>query len=121
MDAAAQEEKAEMKALPAPVEPPAQGIYQRISHIHRPTKDEMLAAATGAWQRLRIRTKWSLIRQMRPYSLEDITAFFSWLLLGHVVWIVVGTTTFLSVAIFLVNSVFAQGMCAADQNVACRD
>ena len=87
----------------------ARGILERVSHIHRPTKDEMLAAATGAWQRLRIRTKWSLIRQMRPYSLEDITAFFSWLLLGHVVWVVVGTTTFLSVAIFLVNSVFAQG------------
>jgi distribution and morphology protein 31 len=87
----------------------AMGIFERVSHIHRPTKDEMLAAATGAWQRLRIRTKWSLIRQMRPYSLEDIGAFFSWLLLGHVVWVVVGTTTFLSVAIFLVNSVSAQG------------
>jgi len=86
------------------------GIFERVSHIHRPSKDEMLAAATGVWQRLRIRTKWSLIRQMRPYSFEDVAAFFSWLFLGHVVWIVVGTTTFLSVAIFLVNSVFAQGV-----------
>jgi distribution and morphology protein 31 len=85
------------------------GLFERVSHIHRPTKDEMLAAATGAWQRFRIRTKWSLIRQMRPYSMEDIGAFFSWLLLGHIVWIVVGTTTFLSVAIFLVNTVVAQG------------
>jgi len=86
------------------------GVFERVSHIHRPSKDEMLAAATGAWQRLRIRTKWSLIRQMRPYSFEDVTALFSWLFLGHVVWVVVGTTTFLSVAIFLVNSVFAQGV-----------
>lgn len=112
LEAAGVEEKVEMKALPAPAkEPPVQGIFERVYHIHRPTKDEMLAAATGMWQRIRIRTKWSLIRQMRPYSLEDITAFFSWMLLGHVVWVVVGTTTFLSVAIFLVNSVFAQGMC----------
>jgi distribution and morphology protein 31 len=89
--------------------PDVRGLFERVSHIHRPTKDEMLAAATGAWQRFRIRTKWSLIRQMRPYSMEDIGAFFSWLLLGHIVWIVVGTTTFLSVAIFLVNTVVAQG------------
>ena len=86
------------------------GVLERISHIHKPTKDAMLAAANSAWQRLRIRTKWSLIRQMRPYNLEDIGAFFSWLFLGHVIWIVVGTTTFMSLAIFLVNSVFAQGM-----------
>jgi distribution and morphology protein 31 len=90
--------------------PEARGILERVSHIHRPTKDEMLAAATGVWQRLSIRTKWSLIRQMRPYNLEDTAAFFSWLFLGHVVWVVVGTTTFLSMAIWLVNSVFAQGM-----------
>jgi distribution and morphology protein 31 len=92
------------------------GIFERVSHIHRPTKDEMLATATGVWQRLKIRTKWSLIRQMRPYSLEDIGAFFSWLLLGHIVWIVVGTTTFLSVAIFLVNTVVAQGRRAQKQD-----
>lgn len=87
-----------------------QYIMDRISHIHRPTKDAMLAAASGAFQRLRIRMKWSLIRQMRPYNLEDITAFFSWLFIGHVIWIVIGTTTFMSLAIFLLNSVFAQGV-----------
>ncbi|CCX14269.1 Similar to Mitochondrial distribution and morphology protein 31; acc. no. P38880 [Pyronema omphalodes CBS 100304] len=68
----------------------------------------MLAAATNAWQRLRIRTKWSLIRQMRPYSMEDIGAFFSWLVVGHVIWILVGTTSFLTATIFVVNSVSAQ-------------
>ncbi|KAI5779459.1 hypothetical protein EDC01DRAFT_754907 [Geopyxis carbonaria] len=83
-------------------------ILTRIYHIHRPTKDEMLAAATGVFQRLRIRTKWSLIRQMRPYNWEDLSAFFSWLFLGHVIWIVAGTTTFMSLTIVLINSVFAQ-------------
>lgn len=101
---------AERKKVDGGQAEPTIGIFERVSHIHRPTKDEMLAAATGAWQRLRIRAKWSLIRQMRPYSLDDIGAFFSWLLLGHIVWVVVGTTTFLSVAIFLVNSVSTQGL-----------
>ena len=75
---------------------------------HRLSKDEMLAAATGFFQRLSIRTKWLAIRQMRPYNLDDIGAFFSWLFLGHVLWVVLGTTTFVSLTIFLCNTVFAQ-------------
>ncbi|KAL0632953.1 Mitochondrial distribution and morphology protein 31, mitochondrial precursor [Maublancomyces gigas] len=83
-------------------------LLDRVSHIHRPTKDEMLAAATGFFQRLRIRTKWTMIRQMRPYNWDDLSAFFSWLLLGQVLWIVLGTTTFVSLTVLLINTVFAQ-------------
>lgn len=86
------------------------GILGRIAHIHRPTKDEMLAAATGIFQRLRIRMKWTLIRQMRPYNLEDIAAFLQWLLVGHIIWVLVGTTTFFSIVLYLANTVSAQGI-----------
>jgi distribution and morphology protein 31 len=41
--------------------------------------------------------------------MDEIGAFFSWFVLGHVIWIIVGTTTFFSLAIFAVNTVFAQG------------
>lgn len=108
------------KIPPAPKTPQEHRMLDRISNIHRPTKDEMLAAATGMWQRLRIRTKWSLIRQMRPYNWEDISAFLSWLVVGHVVWIVVGTTTFVGVLVALVNSVVAQGKNSRETaNVLC--
>lgn len=81
-----------------------------LSHrFHRPSKEELLAAATGFWSRLRVRFKWFSIRSLRPFNMDDISAFFSWLLVGHVVWILVGTTTFFSLAIFAVNTVFAQG------------
>ncbi|KAL1640365.1 Mitochondrial distribution and morphology protein 31, mitochondrial precursor [Diplodia intermedia] len=40
--------------------------------------------------------------------MDDISAFFSWILLGHLAWIIIGTTTFFSMCIFLVNTVFAQ-------------
>lgn len=86
------------------------GILGRIAQVHRPTKDQMLAAANGMFERLRIRTKWALIRQMRPYNLEDIAALLQWLLVGHIIWIVVGTTTFFSIVLLLVNTVYAQGM-----------
>ena len=79
-----------------------------ISHIHRPSRDELLAAATGSWSRLKVRFKWFSIRSVRPFNADEIGAFFSWFLLGHVLWIILGTTTFFSLAIFAVNTVFAQ-------------
>ncbi len=79
-----------------------------MPHIHRPSKEELLAAATGFWSRLKVRFKWFSIRSARPFNADEIGAFFSWVLLGHVLWIILGTTTFFSLAIFAVNTVFAQ-------------
>ena len=79
-----------------------------ITQIHRPSREELLAAATGFWSRLKVRFKWFSIRSARPFNADEIGAFFSWVLLGHVLWIVLGTTTFFSLAIFAVNTVFAQ-------------
>ena len=88
--------------------PSNKGLLDRLPHLHRPTKEELLAAATGFWERLGIRFKWMSIRSFRPYTLDEIGAFVSWVFLGHVVWIIVGTTTFVSLAIWAVNTVFAQ-------------
>ena len=79
-----------------------------ISQIHRPSREELLAAATGFWSRLKVRFKWFSIRSARPFNADEIGAFFSWFLLGHVLWIILGTTTFFSLAILAVNTVFAQ-------------
>lgn len=77
---------------------------------HRPTKDELLAAANGFWDRLKVRFKWFSIRSTRPFNADEWGAFLSWILFGHFVWILVGTTTFFSLLILMVNTVFAQGM-----------
>ncbi|EAW11130.1 mitochondrial distribution and morphology protein [Aspergillus clavatus NRRL 1] len=79
-----------------------------MSHLHRPTKEELLAAANGFWSRLKVRFKWFSIRSVRPFNFDEITALFSWVLLGHVVWIVLGTTTFFSLLIIAINTVMAQ-------------
>jgi hypothetical protein len=76
---------------------------------HRPTKEELLAAANGFWERLKVRFKWVSIRSMRPWNIDEWGAFVSWFMLGHIVWILVGTTTFFSILIFSINTVFAQG------------
>lgn len=78
---------------------------------HRPTKEELLAAANGFWERVRVRFKWMSIRSMRPWNADEWGAFVSWFMLGHLVWILVGTTTFFSLIIFSINTVFAQGKC----------
>ncbi|KAK3318026.1 mitochondrial distribution and morphology proteins-domain-containing protein [Apodospora peruviana] len=75
---------------------------------HRPTKEELLAAASGFWERLKVRFKWFSIRSMRPWNADEWGAFVSWFLFGHLVWILVGTTTFFSLIILFINTVFAQ-------------
>ncbi|KAE8348690.1 mitochondrial distribution and morphology proteins-domain-containing protein [Aspergillus coremiiformis] len=86
-------------------------LIDRLPHmpqLHRPTKEELLAAANGFWSRLKVRFKWFSIRSVRPFNLDEMTALFSWVLLGHVVWVVLGTTTFFSLLIIAINTVFAQ-------------
>jgi len=86
--------------------------YLHLPHIsmpHRPTKEELLAAASGFWERVRVRFKWMSIRSMRPWNADEWGAFISWIILSHLVWILVGTTTFFSLVVFSINTVFAQG------------
>ncbi|TYJ56793.1 hypothetical protein B9479_002563 [Cryptococcus floricola] len=71
---------------------------------HRPSKEQLLDAANGWWQRMRIRLKWFTIRGWRRFNTDDMSAFASWFLVGNTVWILVGTTTFVSVIFALANS-----------------
>lgn len=50
---------------------------------HRPTKDELLAAASGWWEKLRIRMKWFTIRGWRRFNADDLSAFASWFVVGN--------------------------------------
>ena len=40
--------------------------------------------------------------------MDEIFGFFSWIAIGHVLWLIIGTTTFVSLAIVTINTVFAQ-------------
>lgn len=103
-----------------PVHPTPHSNYLHLPHLpkmpHRPTKEELLAAATGFWSRLKVRFKWFSIRSARPWNIDDWSAFLSWFMLGNIVWILVGTTTFFSLVILSINTVVAQGMPLTDQN-----
>lgn len=85
--------------------------YATSQHHHKPiTKAELLAQARGFFDRLKIRIKYPLMRQIRPWTLNDATALFSWLFLGHTVWLLAGTTSFVSLILWLANSLQFQGL-----------
>lgn len=79
-----------------------------LPHLHRPTRDDFLNAATGFWQRLRIRFKWLTIRSFRKYNADEISAFITWFFMSQTLWLFVGTTTFFSVVFATANSLRLQ-------------
>ena len=102
-----------VKPAEAPKPDSSSNSYLHLPHMpkmpHRPTKEELLAAATGFWSRLKVRFKWFSIRSGRPWNIDDWSAFVSWFVLGNIAWIFIGTTTFFSLVILSINTVVAQG------------
>ncbi|SCU88550.1 LAMI_0D10506g1_1 [Lachancea mirantina] len=74
------------------------------------TKQKLLSEATNFYERFKINTKWILIRGNRPFSTDEISTIFSWLIISQILWIVLGTTTFVSLVLFTFNTVFAKEM-----------
>lgn len=74
----------------------------------RMDKQKLLSEATNFYQRFKINTKWLLIRGNRPFSANEISTMFSWLLISQIAWIILGTTTFVSIILLIFNTVFAK-------------
>lgn len=72
------------------------------------TKELLLSRANNMISRLGIRIKWLLKRSNRPFNTDDYSALFSWLMVGNVLVLILGTTTFVLLVLFTVNTVFAQ-------------
>lgn len=70
----------------------------------RVARAELLDSATGFWARLRLRIRLFLMGGKRPWGADDIFAMFSWIFMGHTVFLFVGTTTFLSILLGVANS-----------------
>lgn len=79
-----------------------------VSKKPKPTKQDFLASTKSSIGRLLIHIRWALFKQIRPLTTDDISAFFSWILVGNILWILLGTTTFFSILLYAINTVFAQ-------------
>ena len=67
-------------------------LAQSLPHVSRPSRDDFLNAANGFVQRMRVRVRWFFIRNFRKFNADDISAFVTWFLVGHGLWILIGTS-----------------------------
>ena len=64
----------------------------------------------GFWPRSRLRLRLFITGQKRPFKWDDILALGSWVVMGHSLFFLIGTTTGVSLFIALVNSLSFQGL-----------
>ncbi|TFY82791.1 hypothetical protein EWM64_g1220 [Hericium alpestre] len=87
-------------------------LAQNLPHVRRPTRDDFLDAASGVWERMRVRYRWFFIRAFRKFNADDISALVTWFLMSQGLWILIGTTTFFSVIFAIANSLRLQATVA---------
>lgn len=83
--------------------PPPTGPLDRVGRA------KLLSAAPTFLARLKIRLKLLLMRQIRPWRVDDFIAMFSWAFLANVAFVLLGTTTFFSLVLAAANSLQFQG------------
>ena len=89
---------------PHKIRQPVSGDHPKAAEAKKgPLATSVVAAKTGKWQMLRKKVGWTLFRQSRPFNADDISAFVSWIMMGNLFWIFVGTTTFVGLLIYLGN------------------
>ncbi|KAJ1958525.1 Mitochondrial distribution and morphology protein 31, mitochondrial precursor [Dispira parvispora] len=66
-------------------------------------KQALLEKTTGRLARARIHIRFLLMRSFRPWTVDDILGIFSWIFLSNTVFILVGTTTFVSIVLAIAN------------------
>lgn len=77
--------------------------------LDRVDRAKLLSAAPTFLARLKIRLKLLLMRQIRPWRVDDFIAMFSWAFLANVAFVLLGTTTFFSLILATANSLQFQG------------
>lgn len=68
------------------------------------TKKSLLAQSSSLISRLWVHIKWPLTRNDRSLTMDDLSAFASWLVMGNLLWIILGTTTFGFVAMYFLDT-----------------
>lgn len=82
---------------------------------HRPSKADLLRLTDSAWERARIRWKWLTIRGFRRFNVDDWGAVFSWVLVGNIGWLVLGTGSFFGMVLLTANTFSLQGASCAQR------
>ncbi|KAG0302020.1 Mitochondrial distribution and morphology protein 31, mitochondrial precursor [Dissophora globulifera] len=84
-----------------------------VGPLDRVGRAQLLSEAPNFLARLKIRFKLLLMRQIRPWRMDDFIAMFSWAFLANVAFVLLGTTTFFSLVLATANSLQVQGFVAS--------
>lgn len=76
------------------------------------TKEYYLSQTNNFLTRLKINVRWLLKKSMKPFNVDDISAFMSLIIWTHLTMILLWTTGFVSLIILLLNTVMAQNYLA---------
>ncbi|KAG7925847.1 hypothetical protein KL925_004257 [Ogataea polymorpha] len=76
----------------------------RRTYTNMGPRERFLAAGKSRLDRLVLRAKWILLRQNRPFNVDEISAFLSWIVMGNFLWVFIGTTTFCGLLIYVGNT-----------------
>lgn len=71
-------------------------------------RDSLLVQTNNIFTKLKINIRWFLKKSTRPFNSDDISAFISWILVSNIFIFIFWTTTFVSLILYLINTVFAQ-------------
>ena len=71
-------------------------------------RDSLLVQTNNIFTKLKINIRWYLKKSTRPFNSDDISAFVSWILVSNIFIFIFWTTTFVSLVLYLINTVFAQ-------------
>ncbi|KAI8911629.1 mitochondrial distribution and morphology protein family 31/32 [Gorgonomyces haynaldii] len=74
----------------------------------RRARQALIQSTDGFWNRQVLRTRLFLMGQVRPMRFDDFLAMFSWIFVGNTLFVLVGTTSFMSVVLWLVNTLSFQ-------------
>ncbi|KAI9142918.1 mitochondrial distribution and morphology protein family 31/32 [Paraphysoderma sedebokerense] len=77
-----------------------------------PPKPIPLPPNATFFQRLRHKIRFALTRGIRPWTIDDFLAMFSWVFVGNSLFILAGTTTFVSLVLWIANSLQFQELVA---------
>lgn len=80
-------------------------LNKRLTEVNlKVSKSQLLAQASSPLSRLWVHIKWPLTRNDRPFTIDELSAFASWLVMGNVLWIILGTTTFGLVTMYSIHT-----------------
>lgn len=84
-----------------------------LKDINKELLQTKITLRQNLYQRLKSKLKWILIRNKeRPFSKDELETLFSWIIVSQIFWLILKTTTVISLLLWGFNTIFAKELVA---------